>query len=99
MGVKIKIVDDGDGSKGYHIFCPACKQVHHFNDSWGFNGDINNPTVEGSLGTKNELGYCHGFITNGQISFGADSTHAMAGQTVELPDFPKNLSKQINDAC
>lgn len=29
---------------------------------------------------------CHSFVTDGQIQFGGDCTHAMAGQTVPLPD-------------
>lgn len=29
---------------------------------------------------------CHSFITNGNIQFLGDSTHALAGQTVELPE-------------
>jgi Family of unknown function (DUF6527) len=30
---------------------------------------------------------CHSFVTDGQISFLSDSTHALAGKTVPLPDF------------
>ena len=30
---------------------------------------------------------CHSFITNGRIQFLADCTHALAGQTVDLPDW------------
>lgn len=30
---------------------------------------------------------CHSFVTDGQIQFLGDCTHAMAGQTVPLPDF------------
>jgi len=30
---------------------------------------------------------CHSFVTNGQIQYLDDSTHALAGQTVELPDW------------
>lgn len=30
---------------------------------------------------------CHSFITNGRIQFLNDCTHALAGQTVDLPDF------------
>jgi hypothetical protein len=30
---------------------------------------------------------CHSFLTNGQIQFLGDCTHALAGQTVPLPDF------------
>lgn len=29
---------------------------------------------------------CHSFITNGQMQFLTDSTHALAGQTVALPE-------------
>lgn len=30
---------------------------------------------------------CHSFVTDGHIQFLSDCTHALAGQTVELPDF------------
>lgn len=30
---------------------------------------------------------CHSFVTDGRIQFLADSTHALAGQTVDLPDW------------
>ncbi len=29
---------------------------------------------------------CHSFITNGRIQFLSDCTHALAGQTVDLPE-------------
>lgn len=29
---------------------------------------------------------CHSFVTNGHIQFLGDCTHALAGQTVDLPD-------------
>jgi hypothetical protein len=32
---------------------------------------------------------CHSFVTDGQIQFLSDCSHAMAGQTVPLPDFPR----------
>jgi hypothetical protein len=35
---------------------------------------------------------CHSFVTYGQIQFLSDCTHALAGQTVPLPDFPENKS-------
>lgn len=31
---------------------------------------------------------CHLFVTKGKILFLADCSHALAGQTVDLPDFP-----------
>lgn len=30
---------------------------------------------------------CHSFVINGQIQFLTDSTHELAGQTVDLPEF------------
>jgi len=30
---------------------------------------------------------CHSFVTDGRIQFLADSTHKLAGQTVEIPDW------------
>ncbi|MDI4666585.1 ammonia monooxygenase [Xanthobacter autotrophicus] len=32
---------------------------------------------------------CHSFVRDGRIEFLPDSTHALAGQTVPLPDFPR----------
>lgn len=33
-----------------------------------------------------ECGICHSFVTDGRIQFLSDCTHALAGQTVELPE-------------
>lgn len=32
---------------------------------------------------------CHSYVTEGRIQFLSDCTHALAGQTVDLPPFPK----------
>ncbi|MFP5511096.1 MAG: DUF6527 family protein [Alphaproteobacteria bacterium] len=32
---------------------------------------------------------CHSFVTDGRIQFLGDSTHALAGQTVDLPEWPQ----------
>jgi len=31
---------------------------------------------------------CHSFISSGRMQFLADCTHALAGQTIDLPDLP-----------
>lgn len=31
---------------------------------------------------------CHSFVQSGRIQFLSDCTHALAGQTVDLPDLP-----------
>ena len=34
---------------------------------------------------------CHSYVLDGQIQFLADSTHRLAGQTVDLPELPAEL--------
>lgn len=57
---------------------------------WGFNGDLTKPTFTPSIkvtmpykGKPDEI--CHSFVTDGNIQFLGDCTHALAGQTVRLP--------------
>lgn len=71
---------------------------------WGYNGDPEAPTFTPSVlvqyngrdagqdrgdGRLAPPAICHSFVTDGKIQFLADSTHALAGQTVDLPDFEK----------
>ncbi len=63
---------------------------------WTWNGDLEHPTLSPSvLVTWDEYENgdapptpkrCHSFVRNGQIEFLNDCTHALAGQTVELPE-------------
>lgn len=36
---------------------------------------------------------CHSFVTDGRIQFLGDCTHALAGQTVDIPDWDKESEK------
>jgi hypothetical protein len=75
-----------------HFWCPGCDQVHGIRyanptpgPDWGWNGDLESPTITPSVlveGGPDEI-RCHSFVTDGQIQFLHDSTHALAGQTVE----------------
>lgn len=79
---------------GYLMFCPACETHHFFRvPGWYFNGDMEAPTFSPSIivrgGPALDDGsdrVCHSFVRNGKIEYLADCTHAMAGQTVEIPD-------------
>ena len=69
---------------------------------WNWNGSADRPTFQPSvLVTWSEPSddpalagdpahdvsrVCHSFVTDGQIQFLGDCTHALAGQTVPLPD-------------
>jgi len=85
--VKVRLLDDGR----YWIRCPGCTEPHVLDDRWAFNGDVEQPTFSPSLLIRRDhadprLNVCHSFITDGRIMFLADSTHALAKQTVPLPD-------------
>lgn len=69
---------------------------------WGYNGNPERPTFTPSIlvrtgravdpsfvpepGDPPEV--CHSFVTDGRIQFLGDCTHALAGQTVDLPEIP-----------
>ncbi|WP_375261872.1 DUF6527 family protein [Palleronia sp.] len=83
--------------------CPGCKSMHCVivegtgRPRWSYNGDADAPTFSPSIhvsapdpdAPRVELARCHSFVREGQIRFLADSTHNLAGQTVELPDLPE----------
>ncbi|MEK9209699.1 DUF6527 family protein [Sphingomonas sp. 2378] len=70
---------------------------------WGFNGNHEKPTFTPSVlvrtgravnpafipepGDPPEV--CHSFVTDGRIQFLGDCTHHLAGQTVDLPEYPR----------
>ena len=71
--------------------------------AWGFNGNYTtptftpsvlmqtgravNPTFQPEPGDPPEV--CHSFVTDGCIQFLGDCTDDLAGQTVDLPEWPK----------
>ena len=68
---------------------------------WKFDGNMERPTFSPSINMKintpdmgkhyqPDIGstVCHYFITSGRIIFCGDCTHALKGQTVDLPDIP-----------
>lgn len=80
------------GENEYGITCLACG-CGHMLKGWTFNGDLDKPTftpsllVTGYLNKENPNGICHSFITNGEIQYLSDSTHAYAGGTIDLPEY------------
>lgn len=67
---------------------------------WNWNGDLGRPTVRPNVMVTYQENHdepkwykwwrkkrrCNFFVTDGRIQFLVDSTHALAGQTVDLPD-------------
>ena len=92
MGIKLLVMSVSSGT-AYVFDCPGCECPHVVYPSWQFNGDLERPTFTPSLLVNGTDGYlnpamprCHSFIRDGTIQFLGDSTHALAGQTVDLPD-------------
>lgn len=99
--MKAKLVVHSDGSTyGIRWNCPGCGEPHVVPTTgpraWGFNGDLERPTLTPSIlvhpiAPVPETGFpgtprCHSFVTDGRIAFCSDSQHALAGQTVDLPE-------------
>lgn len=80
-------------------FCPGCEgghgvpvNGHKSGNGWEWNGSLNSPTLKPSVlvnvgGSNPTAPICHTFITDGKIQFLNDCTHALAGQTVPIPEW------------
>lgn len=80
---------------GTHLtfWCPACNNPHTIpvdgSRGWTWNGDRERPTIQPSIRVSGGGGYCcHAVVTAGRIAFQGDCTHALAGQTVDLIEWP-----------
>lgn len=69
---------------------------------WTFDGDVNRPTFSPSIniysprcewgdGEVTPEQRCHYFLRAGRLEFLGDCTHALKGQTVDLPDLPPHV--------
>lgn len=88
-------------------WCPACKSMHDFavekpfrnGARWTYSGVAESPTFSPSMNITvgpfpdGHINRCHYFLRGGHIQFLNDSTHELAGQTVELPDIPSEALK------
>jgi len=89
-----KFPDPADPAKyQLHFFCPACQDTHAVNQSWTFNEDYENPSLEPSIRVQgvNDNGpfECHTWMTKGRLKYFSDCTHNMAGQQwIDIPEFP-----------
>jgi hypothetical protein len=88
--MRLKPVRRADNGElyGYRLNCPGCNKPHVVGTGWHFNGDMERPTFEPSVlvtGGGDPTYRCHSYVTGGRIQFLSDCSHALAGQTVDLP--------------
>jgi len=58
----------------WYINCPRCGVTHGFGIGHEFDGNMEYPTLKGSIGwtgvtSKGIQEYCHSIVTNGKIKF------------------------------
>jgi len=83
---------DGREVLSYAFWCPGCLEPHRYDVeggefSWEFNGDLLTPTFKPSLRITSSVN-CHLFMTDGRIQYLDDCSHDLAGQTIDLPEWP-----------
>lgn len=93
VGKILRRISGKDGYRAIAHWCPGCETVHAIRvdqpRGWQFNGDYDRPTVSPSVRISDNAGtICHYFIRDGKIEFCSDSPHALAGKTVDIPDWP-----------
>ena len=88
---KRRIFSADDGT--FWFVCPGCKETHTYHTDraqgepcWDTNGSVSFPSFYPSYKRTDFDSICHFFVTDGKIEFVSDSTHALAGKTVELPE-------------
>ena len=84
------------------FWCPGCDGPHGLQvghgpgPRWEWNQDADAPTFSPSVLVSYEHAgvevRCHSYVRDGRIQFLDDCTHALKGQTVELPDFDTGLT-------
>ncbi|NBW17017.1 MAG: ammonia monooxygenase [Caulobacteraceae bacterium] len=103
---RAKKAKDGYGRAYVRVDCPGCDGPHMLpvhgesRPNWAFNGYYERPTLSPSiLVTYNGKdadtpegcpSVCHSFVTDGRIQFLDDCTHALRGQTVDLPEIEEH---------
>lgn len=100
--IRISDGEKETGEQHLHFYCPGCKYLHGpavamapGKDAplWQWNGSLEKPTLSPSLlitykyGPEQKQHTCHSFILDGNIQFLGDCTHALAGQTVPIPEW------------
>lgn len=102
LSTKLRSVSFSGAGDGIAFWCPGCDEAHtirtggpggQYNQArWDWDGDAELPTVSPSIRVTYDRAdghrCCHSFVRAGKIEFLNDCTHALAGQTVQLPDWP-----------
>lgn len=87
-------IKDAADNEGVMFWCQGCKCAHQIiTPRWTWNGRLDHPTFTPSILVQGGLDnmVCHSFVTDGKIQYLGDSTHYLAGKTVDLMVWPPKL--------
>ena len=84
---------------GYPDWTPPHEYYEARDGAWSWNGSATRPTFQPSVLVRYEgtdagkdgapPAVCHSFVVDGRMQFLGDCTHALAGQTVPIPEWPR----------
>jgi hypothetical protein len=79
----------------YELWCTGCNKLHLIPDAdgkprWTFDGNFEKPTLSPSVKHTWNDKCCHYFIKSGKIEYCNDSTHSLAGKTVDMVEIPED---------
>ena len=95
----------GERAQYVSIYCPGCRRPHTLGvrpnvsagPSWEFDGNLELPTISPSIHANppgqyhiKQFPICHSFVRAGRIEYLSDTTHALSGQTIDLPEYPED---------
>ncbi len=95
LGTKLRRLERGRIA----YWCPGCGFAHIVGveqplpngHQWNWNGNPDAPTFSPSINSgPNTRLQCHHYVEDGRIRFLSDCSHALASQTVPLPDWPQD---------
>ena len=55
-------------------------------NGWTWTGGVDSPTLNPSIRTSNGRMICHSWVKEGRVCFCTDSTHELAGKSMDLFD-------------
>ena len=86
----------GEHDPDFVFWCPGCQFGHGVwvtttckktGAQWQWNGSMDAPSFTPSILITEGTLVCHSYVTNGTISYLSDCTHALAGQSIQIPEF------------
>lgn len=104
--MKCFVIGPNGASKDRRLsfWCPGCKNMMQVcPERWHWNNDTEKPTLAPSIlqtvgpfpDGRKEI--CHCFVKEGEIEFCGDSTHALAGKKMPLPDIESVIDLHMEE--